>query len=334
MRTGDSSLLYLIDGASIEGVGDLGRLVLDPSTPTTYEDTTIIFYQRGTHEGDRPDHHIEGAYFYGANGEWGKLNSGTTSMIAGSRYWRKNASIVPAENVNGVFSFTTTVVADITGGIEHRASCESNEITIIPVNDAPTAVDRIATVDQDVPTQLLDAEGWAGAFQDTIDEGDDDHDDPFELIIGDTSDLHGTLTLDGFAVVSGDTVAWDDLPDLLYQKSDPNYNGEASFGFKVRDAGGVDNGGVDTSLNTATMTINPVNDAPTIDPSGLTALETNEDTDFTFSFSDDADGSVVADVDAHQGNNELEVTLSVLSGSLNLGTSTGLTVSGDWGRPP
>ena len=157
----------------------------------------------------------------------------------------------------------------LTGGVVHYASCESNEITIIAVNDAPTAVDRIATVDQDVPTQLLDAEGWAGAFQDTIDEGDDDHDDPLELIIGDTSDLHGTLTLDGFAVVTGDTVAWDDLPDLLYQKSDPNYNGEASFGFKVRDAGGIDNGGVDTSLNTATMTINPVNDAPTIDPSGV-----------------------------------------------------------------
>jgi hypothetical protein len=89
-------------------------------------------------------------------------------------------------------------------------------------------------------------------------------------------------------VQAGASVSISDIEDgkLTYTPAaNVNGNNAAQVGFKVRDNGGVTNGGVDTSTSTYTVTINitPVNDAPTSGNSAVTILE---DASYTFSASD------------------------------------------------
>src|SRR5207244_416437 len=62
----------------------------------------------------------------------------------------------------------------------------------------------------------------------------------------------------------------------LTYTSAPDANGSATVSVKIHDDGGTDNGGVDTSAaQTFTITVNAVNDQPTL--SGITDRTINED---------------------------------------------------------
>ena len=107
-------------------------------------------------------------------------------------------------------------------------------------NDAPVADDQAATTAEDTPVAITltgsDPEGDALTF----------------TVTGGPS--HGTLS--GAA------------PNLTYIPA-PNYNGPDSFTFVVND------GTVDSNLATVSVTVNPVNDAPTANGQ---AVATAEDT--------------------------------------------------------
>ena len=96
-----------------------------------------------------------------------------------------------------------------------------------------------------------------------------------------------------------------------------------SITFTVRDDGGFDNGGqaADTTPNTLTFSMTPVNDAPVNAVPGAQAID--EDASFTLST---ANGNAisVADVDA----TTLTVTLTVAHGTLTLASIAGLSFSG------
>ncbi|MDX2242040.1 MAG: cadherin-like domain-containing protein [Leptolyngbyaceae cyanobacterium bins.302] len=101
-----------------------------------------------------------------------------------------------------------------------------------------------------------------------------------------------------------------------------NAFGTAIVTVSLVDNGGTDNGGVDTSApQSFTITVNPVNDAPTfINLPG--SQTTQEDQAITFS---GLTGIQFTDIDS--GNNPIEVRLTVRNGTVLLPSTNGLSVS-------
>ena len=102
----------------------------------------------------------------------------------------------------------------------------------------------------------------------------------------------------------------------------PNANGEAHVTVALHDDGGTALGGVDTSVpQTFTITVRPINDPPVLTVQS-TFQSTDEDTPLVVlpPPAVTAFRSPTSDV-AEAAVEELRVTLSVLQGSLTLGTS-------------
>jgi large repetitive protein len=140
-------------------------------------------------------------------------------------------SYTPASNYNGGDSFTYKA---------NDGTANSNvatvSITINPVNDAPTAVADSYTTDEDTALNVA-APGVLGNDTD-VDTGDTLH---AVLVSG---PAHGMLTLNSNGSFSYTPAA--------------NYNGPDSFTYKAND------GALDSNVPTVSITVNPVNDAPTV----------------------------------------------------------------------
>jgi hypothetical protein len=136
----------------------------------------------------------------------------------------KSVTYTPSLNANGNDSFEYT----ISDGNAHSATATVN-VSITPVNDAPTANDGTATTNEDTAKAI------------TLTGSDADGDSlTYSVVTGPT---HGTLS--GTA------------PNLTYTPN-ANYNGPDSFTFKAND------GTADSADATVSITMNAVNDAPTV----------------------------------------------------------------------
>ena len=168
----------------------------------------------------------------------------------------------PDANFNGTDSFTYKVndgTAD--------SGIQTISITVNPVNDAPVALDGSITTNEDA------AITGSVSFSDI--------DVPADALIASvvTNPAHGTL-------VFGADGSYTYTPDA-------NFNGSDSFTYKVND------GTADSGIQTISITVNPVNDAPVALDGSIT---TNEDAAITgsVSFSDidvPADALVASVVD-------------------------------------
>lgn len=140
-----------------------------------------------------------------------------------------NIEFTPDVEFSGIASFDYTVF----DGFE--SDMASIEIAVNSVNDAPTAGnDIIATsIDEDTSITVLASELLAN---DTDIEGDS-----FSIIDVDSND--GTARLNEFGII-------EFTPNS-------NFNGLASFNYTVSD-------GKDTSNGSVAVTVNPVNDVPTL----------------------------------------------------------------------
>lgn len=161
----------------------------------------------------------------------------------------------PSLNYFGTDSFTYRVFDGV-----HSSSVASASVNIIPVNDAPVATSQSLSLNEDGSLNIIlsgsDAENSSLTFELT------------------SVPLHGTLT------GSGATRTY--IPST-------NYNGVDSFSFKVND------GQLDSLPATVTLTINPVNDLPSLTGSQLLTVNQNspmtgavsatdvDDTQFTYS---------------------------------------------------
>jgi hypothetical protein len=158
--------------------------------------------------------------------------------------------------------------------------------SVTSVNDAPTSADQTVTGTEDTSYTLQTADfGFGTGYADAKDAPAPN---AFVKVILTSLPASGTLRLNGSVVQAGASVSISDVEDgkLTYTPAaNVDGNNAAQVGFKVRDNGGVTNGGVDTSTSTYTVTINitPVNDAPTSGNSVVTILE---DASYTFSASD------------------------------------------------
>ncbi|MFL6229228.1 MAG: Ig-like domain-containing protein [Pyrinomonadaceae bacterium] len=148
------------------------------------------------------------------------------------------ATYTPARDYNGADSFTFKA-----NDAQSDSNAASVSIRINPVNDAPVAVADSATTDEDTPVTIA------------LRANDTDVDGDALTVTGASGALKGTVEILGDGSVRY-------TPNL-------NANGSDSFTYAISDGhGGTATGGV-------TVTVNAVNDAPTVE--GQSA-ETNEDT--------------------------------------------------------
>jgi hypothetical protein len=160
-------------------------------------------------------------------------------------------------------------------------------VTVTAQNDAPSGAGGAFTLEEDASHVFSTA---------NFGFGDLDGDALLAVRIT-TLPTAGTLTLNGGAVVAGQSVSAADIAaGLLVFAPAANANGAAYAGltFQVQDDGGTADGGVDLdqSANTLTFNVTSVNDAP----SGAdNTVSVAEDSPFTFAtadfgFNDAADG--------------------------------------------
>jgi hypothetical protein len=159
----------------------------------------------------------------------------------------------PAANANGTATVTVTLKDNggtLDGGID--ATAKTLTITVTAVNDAPSFTKGAnQTTLEDAGAQTVT--GWATL----ISAGPpDESGQALNFIV--TNDNNGLFSAQPAISATG---------ELIYTAA-PNANGSATVTVKLHDNGGILNGGVDTSPDqTFTITITPVNDAPTF---GLT----------------------------------------------------------------
>ena len=174
-----------------------------------------------------------------------------------------NLSFTPAPDAFGSAEVELILLddgGDANGGVD-TSPPQTFTITISPINDAPsfTAVDP-PTADENAGPQTVNA--WAA-----FDPGPDNESDQVaqEYLVDNISNP-------GLFAVAP---AVDTAGNLTYTPADDAF-GSVTFEVRVRDDGGLDNGGVDTSAaQSFTITINEVNDPPVADDG---AASTNEDT--------------------------------------------------------
>jgi gliding motility-associated-like protein len=208
--------------------------------------------------------------------------------IPGQGTFTSNASgtitFTPVANYNGTVT-TDYTIADLGNAVPFVAVSTSNPasltITVIPVNDPPVAASRTVTTNEDVPYTFT-------AVDFALTDPFDTPENLLDAVQITTLPATGTLLLAGAPVVEGATITIAQINAASFTYLPPSNQSASpmtSFTFRVRDDGGITNGGIDVSIDAATMTINvlPVNDPPAgIDKS----ITTNEDVPYTFQITD------------------------------------------------
>ena len=147
----------------------------------------------------------------------------------------------PAANYNGTDQFTYKV-CDCDGD----CSTATVNVTVNPIDDMPTAVNDVASTNEDTPVS-------GNAASNDTPSGDGGN--VWSLVGTNGGAAHGTVTMNTNGTYTYTPAA--------------NYNGSDVFTYKLCDADG------DCSTATVTVTINPVDDAPVAVNDNVT---TNEDT--------------------------------------------------------
>ncbi|MHB8112088.1 MAG: beta strand repeat-containing protein, partial [Bellilinea sp.] len=190
----------------------------------------------------------------------------------------------PAANGNGAgyASFTFQVQDNggtANGGVDLDPTPNTITINVTAVNDAPAGADNTLTI-------LEDGSKIFAATDFGFTDPNDNPANAFSAVKITTLPGQGSLKLNGVAVSAGNSILVANIPQLVFTP-DANENGAgyASFTFQVKDNGETANFGVDedSSANTLTIDVTPVNDAPVgADGTGTT----DEDTDKIFAAAD------------------------------------------------
>ncbi|XQQ05829.1 MAG: DUF4347 domain-containing protein [Leptolyngbya sp. IPPAS B-1204] len=208
----------------------------------------------------------------------------------------------PAANASG--TATVTVQLQDNGGTanggQDTSAPQTFTITITAVNQAPSFTKGTdQTVNEDSGPQTVN--NWATGISAGPNES------------GQTLTF---LTSNNNNALFSTQPSIDATGKLTYTPA-ANANGTATVTVQLRDSGGTANGGQDTSApQTFTITVNSVNDPPVVN---LTSTSQS-----ILSNNSLISGVSISDIDA--GSNPVTVTLSVNSGTLNVGTTPGVTV--------
>jgi hypothetical protein len=230
---------------------------------------------------------------------------GTASIIVGGPEAGK-ILYTPNANYNGPDSFGYTVTDNGTtnGVADPRSDTATVNVTVIEVNDSPTAVNDTATVAED-DSVVIDARG-----NDSVGPMNESAQTLTVTTVGTPG--HGTATI----IASG-----IDAGKILYTPN-ANYDGPDSFGYTVTD-NGTTNGANDFKSDSAlvNVTVTEVNDKPTAVNDARNVAE---------------DGSVVIDPRGNDSTgpaNESTQTLTItVVGAPAHGTATIISSGADAGK--
>ncbi|MFA0194901.1 tandem-95 repeat protein, partial [Vibrio artabrorum] len=160
------------------------------------------------------------------------------------------------DNGDGTFSFAPNanfdgdVSLDVVVTDEDGATVATNaSIDVLPVNDAPVSGDLAYSVDEDGSITLSQ-----------------------EQLLAQASDVDGDDLTAANLTASGDATVTANDDGSFTITPDANFNGDIDLNFDITD-------GDATLQATADLTVNPVNDLPTV---GEPQFVTQEDTSFTF----------------------------------------------------
>ncbi len=177
---------------------------------------------------------------------------------------------VPLENLYGATDFQFSVIDDggtAANGLNTDQSVNTLSIDIQPINDAPLSANQTISINEDTPYQFQLADF---PFSDLLDS------DSLSQIVIASLPANGALTNNGAALNAGDTISASNITsgDLVFIPESDNISTQ-QFEFKVRDNGGLVNGGNDTSTSiyTMTLTMEESNDTPTLLNEELTTDE-------------------------------------------------------------
>ena len=162
------------------------------------------------------------------------------NIVIGGSGANRTVSVTSVANASGTATVTLTVTDD-TGG----TASDTFTVTVNPVNDAPTV--------SDVGNQTIDEDSATTALAVTV--GDAETDAAGLTLTATSSDQ--TLVSDGNIVIGGSGAS-----RTVTVTPAENRSGVATITLTVTDAGGQ------TATDTFTVTVNPVNDIPTISETG------------------------------------------------------------------
>ena len=235
---------------------------------------------------------------------------------------------VPAANFAGTAQLTVSIDdgGNGDGGTTPLTDSEMFDITVTGANDAPTATGLPATINATEDTVVeLDLSGL------TVADADGDQltltlsfptGNGVFLITGAGGDPAVTSSAAGGNQVVTVVGTAASINTYLDTTSNLRFDPAQDVNGTVTITATLDDGIAPTvNLGTFDVDVTPVNDAPIADPTALTGVSGDEDTAIALP------GLVITDVDA--GNSDITVTLSTMSGTLNVSGSVtnGLMVS-------
>ncbi|MEA3013736.1 MAG: trimeric autotransporter adhesin, partial [Sphingomonadales bacterium] len=265
-----------------------------------------------------------GTLYFDADGAGGAaavaVTSFPTTTYSAADIAAGKLTFVPTANLNGTGAASvgfTVIDNGGTAGAGQNADTIPNTLSfdIVSINDAPAGADKQISIDEDAAYTLTVA-----------DFGYSDVDgNAFEAVIFSNSVAGGTLYINGNPMTNVTLVYLHTIQSggVVFVPAANATGPVGSLTFTVRDDGGFANGGqaADTTPNTLTFSMTPVNDAPVNSLPGPQSI--NEDASVTLS-TGNGNALSVADVDA----TTLTVTLSVAHGTLTLASIAGLSFSG------
>ena len=273
---------------------------------TIHEDTTLTFAAADFSDGfsDPNGHTLKSVKIATLpDAAHGTLKVGTANATAGQTVLAASLGTIsfePVANWNGTASFTFKV---IDSNDEESAAAATVTITVSAVDDLPTASNFSKSVAENT-TLTFAATDFTGAFDDP-----DGHTLKSVKIVTLPAAAHGTLKVGTSNATTGQPVLAASLGTISFVPV-TNWNGTASFTFKVIDSNDEE------SAAAATVTI-AVGHRPKASDFSKTI---DEDTTLTFAAADFSDG--FSDPNGHTLKSVKIVTLpNSAHGTLKVGTS-------------
>ncbi|WP_316202812.1 MULTISPECIES: VCBS domain-containing protein [unclassified Bradyrhizobium] len=257
-----------------------------PTQVTTNEDTPFAFTGANAFSfSDADGDVVESVRFDISGGTFaipslGVYNASHTLSMSGFKIsdlntYLASAVFTPSADNDATGSVTITINDNGNIGGGNLSATQTITININPIEDAPTAVDDTASVNED--TTLTVSNPVQGVLHN---DRDPDTGDTLSVVAGD------------FTTAKGGTIHFNADGTYVY-KPKADFYGADTVDYTVRDAAGQ------TDTGTLTINVAPVNDAPEIHaPTHVTA---NEGASFAFTGANaitfsDADGDVVESV--------------------------------------
>ncbi|MBO6577208.1 MAG: tandem-95 repeat protein [Rhodothermales bacterium] len=199
----------------------------------------------------------------------------------------------PAPDQNGT-SEVSLELSDSDGA----STSETFTIEVVPVNDAPSfSPGNDLTLPEDAGSQSIT--GWAS-----------------NVSSGAANEATQSLS---FLVIASNPALFSELPSLdvsgaLTFIPAADASGVSTVGLRLRDNGGTDNGGVDTSESASfTITVSPINDPPVLTLPGPQSV--------------DEDGALVINASVQDVDSASLTARVAATSSLELASTSGITIS-------